>query len=166
MYFFTYGTLKKGFYNHGMIKHLEFIDKAITCKRFQMYPCVNFAFPFVVKSESNQQISGEVYRINEADLKLLDELEDHPILYKREKTMVRLTNGQSVEAIIYIKNEQNHPEYIDKNHPIFEWTKQIASSEIDEKIDLSGLEKLLTKINEPPTITTDVNGYDIDIKKD
>lgn len=48
-YIFTYGTLKKAFPNHYLIKHLEFLGEAFSCEKYQMYPCTNYDFPFILK---------------------------------------------------------------------------------------------------------------------
>lgn len=131
-YLFTYGTLKKGFCNHHLIANLKFVDTAITCESYQMYPCSNYAFPFVLKSQNNNPIKGEVYIIDSKnDLDLLDTLEDYPILYDRESILVKLSNGTIINAIIYFKNEETHKDIIAYENPIIEWTKEIASSEID-----------------------------------
>lgn len=131
-YIFTYGTLKRGFCNNGLIEHLIYIDEAKTIEKYQMYPCVNYAFPFVIKSEKNHQIFGEVYALESLDdLILLDELEGYPTLYLREIVKIKLSNGEIIEAIMYLKNEENHEEFIKKDEPILEWTKDISSSEIN-----------------------------------
>lgn len=131
MYIFTYGTLKNGFCNNKLIENLEFIEKARTCEKFQMYPCINYAFPFVIKSEKNHTILGEVYKlVSKKDLELLDELEGYPTLYIREETKVKLNNGKVIDAIIYLKNEEEYKDFIKLDEPILEWTKDISSTEI------------------------------------
>ena len=129
-YIFTYGTLKRGFCNNGWIEHLEFISEATTCEKYQMYPCSNYAFPFVIKSERNNTILGEVYKLNtKEDLQSLDELEGYPNLYLRENTKVKLINGIVIEAIIYLKNEEQYIDFIKLDDPILSWTKEVSSSE-------------------------------------
>lgn len=130
MYLFTYGTLKKGFCNHELISNLEYIGEAITCKKFQMYPSSNYPFPFVIKSEQNHFLLGEVYKLNsKKELDLLDSLEGYPTLYLREEIEVKL-NNKIIKTIIYLKNEDEYKDFIDLNKPILEWTKDIASSEL------------------------------------
>lgn len=125
-YIFTYGTLKKGFFNHGLIEHLEYVDEAQTCEKFQMYPCTNYAFPFVIKSKSNNQIFGEVYKLGSSkDLNLLDELEGYPTLYIREEVEVKLSMGSKLNVIMYFKNEDEYKDYIKLDEPILEWTDDI-----------------------------------------
>lgn len=128
-YIFTYGTLKKGFSNHGLIEHLEFIGEALTCEKYQMYPCTNYAFPFLLKSEKNIFIKGEVYKLNSIeDLNYLDELEGYPTLYLREEIdVILIKNSKTFKSIIYIKNEDEYKEYIDLKNPIKEWTRDISS---------------------------------------
>lgn len=125
-YILTYGTLKKGFYNHYLIEHLEYVDEAMTCEKFQMYPSVNYAFPFVIKSEKNNQIFGEVYKLTSSkDLDLLDELEGYPDLYIREEIEIMLSIGRKINAIMYFKNEINYKEHIKLDEPILEWAEDV-----------------------------------------
>jgi gamma-glutamylcyclotransferase (GGCT)/AIG2-like uncharacterized protein YtfP len=50
---------------------------------------------------------GEVFSINDTTLEIIDELEMNGFCYKREPTLVRLTNKQCVNAWIYITIEES-----------------------------------------------------------
>ena len=49
---FVYGTLKKGFLNHHFLDNAKFIDYSITWEKYQMHPCIENGYPFVIKSEN------------------------------------------------------------------------------------------------------------------
>ena len=49
IYIFTYGTLKRGVTNHYfLIEDAVFVSNAITCEKYQMYPCTSKKFPFLI----------------------------------------------------------------------------------------------------------------------
>lgn len=138
-YIFTYGSLMKSFCNHGLIEELklEFVDKAFTCEKYQMYPAINYAFPFLLESENNEFIYGEVYKLNsKKDLEKLDQLEGYPKLYYRKEIKTKLFKGIEIDAIIYFKNEDYHQDYIKSDEPIKRWTRDISSAEIDRAIEI------------------------------
>ena len=121
-YVFTYGTLKRGFVNNYFLNDAIFIDTAITCDKFQMYPCTGFGYPFVIKSEKNNQIKGEVFEIQSQEQEdSLDMLEGVPCLYIKEIIKVELKSGKIIDALIYIKNEKNHINFMDRSVPLIEW---------------------------------------------
>ena len=122
IYIFTYGTLKRDFPNNYFLDNAIFISKAITCDNYQMYPCNNKSFPFLIKSEKIQQIKGEVFKINSKELlNELDYLEGYPNLYLREFIKVKLEDDSIVEALVYFKNEKTNLSVVDYSKPIDEW---------------------------------------------
>lgn len=135
-YIFTYGTLKRGFTNNFILDGTTFISTGITEKKYQIYPCTNFAFPFLIKSEQKQCIKGEVFEVTSNEiLKKLDILEGYPDLYLKEFIQVKLNDNQTVRALTYFKNEDTNTDIIEKTFPISEWTKDIASTELDDGLD-------------------------------
>lgn len=119
---FVYGTLKKGFSNHYFLDDAKFIDYAITCEKYQMYPCIGNGYPFVIKSENISQIEGEVYEItSKKTLENIDMLEDYPDLYLKELIKVKLFNEKIVEALIYFKNEETYLKEIDRSISMSKW---------------------------------------------
>ncbi|WP_027359763.1 gamma-glutamylcyclotransferase family protein [Desulforegula conservatrix] len=93
---FVYGTLKKGFGNHGLLANAEFKGNAITQEKYALYVA---GIPFVIKDESISHIHGELYVVNQATLAKLDRLEGHPDCYKRETIKVSLEEREAAEAI-------------------------------------------------------------------
>ena len=75
---FVYGSLKRGFGNHGVIKDQTFIGKAVTIDNdWEMFSLGGF--PGVVKG--NKRILGEVYEVDDRGLSSLDELEGNGSFY-------------------------------------------------------------------------------------
>lgn len=122
VYIFTYGTLKRGFMNNYFLDGAIFVSPAITCEKYQMYPCIGNAYPFLIKSEKNHRIKGEVFKTDSQEiLDKLDALEGYPDLYLKEFIKVELENKQIIEALIYFKNEKTNLKSIDFSNPIVEW---------------------------------------------
>lgn len=98
----VYGSLKKGFYNHGLIKPYKYLgtDRIVG---FDMYNLG--AFPGIKPGEGS--ISIEVYDVdNQEGLDALDRLEGYPQLY--DKQIVDTKYGK---AIIYVYNMELNPNY-------------------------------------------------------
>lgn len=105
MYIFVYGTLKQGFHNHYLLEDAEFISEA---KTKQQYPMVNTEeyFPYLIdEAGKGYSIEGELYRIDEEILTMLDILEGYPEHYDRKKIKV-VSLGIEVTAIVYFLNEK------------------------------------------------------------
>ena len=100
---FVYGTLKKGFGNHGLLQGAKFIGKAVTTEPYAMY--VSGGIPFVTPNEKVSPIKGEVYFVDETTLSSLDRLEGHPDWYCRRETWVELEDGREVHAWLYFNQE-------------------------------------------------------------
>lgn len=117
---FVYGTLKKGFSNHYFLEDSKYLGIGKTIPKYQMYPCLDYKYPFLIKSEPNNNIIGEVYEIDKITLIKLNILEGYPKLYLREEIEVELENKEIIKTFIYIKNEDNYQHLILKEK-INEW---------------------------------------------
>ena len=97
---FVYGTLKSGYGNNTLLYGSEFMGKAQTVDR---YPMVVDALPFVLEDKGEgHRISGEVYVVDDDHLKRLDQLEGHPIAYRRRQVPVEMQDGGTeVTAWLY-----------------------------------------------------------------
>jgi len=105
MYLFVYGTLKNGFHNHQLLEDAEFICSATTKEK---YPLVNIEgyFPYLINDKGvGHCVEGEVYKIDEEILAMLDILEGYPDLYNRHKIRVK-SLGIELQAITYFVNEK------------------------------------------------------------
>ena len=121
MYLFVYGTLKRGFPYHNLLKDSKFIDSALTQKKFIMYS--NGSYPLIFPDETNKKsgyVKGEVYSVDKNILKILDEFEDVPEEYLRIKTEVKLLNkGEIISSYVYISSKKPH--YLEIVEPDEEW---------------------------------------------
>lgn len=77
---FVYGTLLRGEVNHGLLADAELLGVHRTEPRFTLYRLG--AYPGL-SGAGGTAVRGEVYRVNDAGLKVLDRLEDYPRLYDR-----------------------------------------------------------------------------------
>lgn len=74
MLIFVYGTLKRGHANHGYLSGQTFIDLATTEPRYRLYDLGGYP-GMVLHANHGTSIHGEVWEIDDACLKQLDELE-------------------------------------------------------------------------------------------
>jgi gamma-glutamylaminecyclotransferase len=79
---FVYGSLKRGFRNHGLLANCEFVGAGLTEARYRL---INLGpYPALVETADEPlSITGELYRIDRATLSTLDRLEDEGVLYRR-----------------------------------------------------------------------------------
>lgn len=103
----VYGSLKRGFNNHHIIKETPFIGKGLTVNRYAMYNLGGF--PFITKEEIGK-VSVEVYDVTDPNILFnLDDLEGHPDFYCRERIEIDLDTGERVSAWIYfISNKKRY----------------------------------------------------------
>jgi len=131
---FVYGTLLRDAGNdmsHLLASYAHFVDCAIYNGKLYMvkgYPCI------IPSNNHSDTVVGEVYQINEPDklLPILDEYEEcgqgfpAPTEYVREIQDIKLKNGKTCKAWVYIYNRSvenleqiisgNFCEYLNKNN--------------------------------------------------
>lgn len=96
----VYGTLKSGRGNHRLLEESPLVGDGYTSEAF---PLVIDGLPYVIDREGcGKRVRVEVYRVDEATLDRLDGLEGHPDWYKRREIQVRLNNGGTVTAWVYM----------------------------------------------------------------
>jgi gamma-glutamylcyclotransferase (GGCT)/AIG2-like uncharacterized protein YtfP len=95
---FVYGTLRRGSWNHSLMHGAEFLGAAKTKERLALY-CG--ATPYLVRAEPVSNVVGEVYRVDDELLAILDEHEGHPHWYRREGLDVILDHGGELRAWAY-----------------------------------------------------------------
>lgn len=97
MLVFVYGTLKNGESNHGFIEGSKFVGHHVLMGyRIGTYTTV---YPFITRGIDTDFVHGEVYEINEDQLKWLDGLEGTPHHYTRETI-----SYEGNECFVYVLN--------------------------------------------------------------
>jgi gamma-glutamylcyclotransferase (GGCT)/AIG2-like uncharacterized protein YtfP len=80
---FVYGTLRQGEENHHFLEGCELVAQYCTGPDFVLFDLGHY--PGMVQGQ--QEICGEIYRINADTLSKLDHLEDVSYEYRREKNL-------------------------------------------------------------------------------
>lgn len=97
-YVFAYGTLRRGFSNHHLLSRALTLGGARTVRPYSLYLD---DFPYCVQDEPAGPVTGEVYKVDDATLLVLDALEEHPHVYRRELVPVTLDDGRQLDAWLY-----------------------------------------------------------------
>ena len=93
----VYGTLKKGFGNHRIIEHCEYIGSDLL-EGFDLYDLG----PFPGVNKGDNKVFVEIYQVEDKDTKIaLDRLEGYPDLYTKDTVQTHFGL-----ATIYIYNQQ------------------------------------------------------------
>lgn len=79
---FVYGTLRRGGTNHPLLRDARFLGDHWTEPDYRMLDVG--PYPGVVRG-GETPIRGEVYRVTPAQMRRLDDLEDYPRSYTRER---------------------------------------------------------------------------------
>ena len=78
---FVYGSLKRGFSNHGQLAGARFLGAARTGSGYVLYQIGRY--PALVRARAGV-VSGELFEVNADLLRRLDVFENCPELYRRE----------------------------------------------------------------------------------
>lgn len=101
---FVYGTLKRGFYFHDRYlggEKAEYLGKGIASPEYSLYID---GMPHMIKEPTDLPVKGELFLIDEHILDTLDDLEGHPIVYKREIIECFDEAGERVLAWAYLRS--------------------------------------------------------------
>lgn len=82
---FVYGSLKRGYWNNSLLSTAKFIGEAFTIDG--SYTMYDGGFPYVVLG-GDDDVSGEVWEVDDDTLRNLDRLEGVPDHYVRHETEV------------------------------------------------------------------------------
>jgi gamma-glutamylcyclotransferase (GGCT)/AIG2-like uncharacterized protein YtfP len=95
---FVYGTLKRGYSNHGLLVGARFMGETATRQRFRM---ISGGFPVILDKRNGWPVHGEIYHVNDETLARLDELERVGRSYDRKIADIS-ENDRDVKAYIYV----------------------------------------------------------------
>jgi len=115
MLVFVYGTLKRGYGNNRLLQEIGAVFLGMTTTATPTFDLVTLG-PFPGLSEGKYLVSGELYRIEDAGLAMLDRLEGHPTFYCRHSIQVfeKVAGRQVVvEAKAYFINGPERYENVD-----------------------------------------------------
>lgn len=106
---FVYGTLKRGFINHGRLSKASKLGNAKTVHKWAMIG-KGKPFPYAIRpSELGYHIKGEVYDLDSvATMGSLDKLEGYPWHYDKKVIEVELEDGTKTKAWIYFDDDQTY----------------------------------------------------------
>lgn len=107
---FVYGTLKKNQYFHDTYlggDKSNFLGDGFCSSDYSLYIG---AAPHLIREQSEQPVKGELYVVDGDTLNHIDELEGHPVVYKREIIEVSTMDGEKTLAWAYLR----HPNFRDK----------------------------------------------------
>lgn len=115
---FVYGSLKKGFDNHNLLKkYAKRLGVARTIKKFGMFEDSFGNYPYLVPIP-HTQVYGELYEIQRKDLMdKIDTFEGSPEYYERKKIEVKSHHGIK-RAFVYIQPNTSVPK---DQKPLKEW---------------------------------------------
>lgn len=101
---FVYGSLMRGYGNHGLLTESTFIRRA-SIAGYALHSLGSF--PAAIPDDGNGSVLyGEVYSVNDATLARLDRLEGHPTFYERQ--VVETESGSQVSMYVY-QGQVNRP---------------------------------------------------------
>jgi gamma-glutamylaminecyclotransferase len=84
---FVYGSLKKGYGNHGFVETSHFVGEAVTEPKFTM---ISYGFFPACLTDGVTEIKGEVYDVADSVLARMDRLEGVPDFYQRIRVATSL----------------------------------------------------------------------------
>ena len=87
---FVYGTLRKGYYNHRLLKNAQFMDTGVTVDAYTMYA---HSYPLVSRKAQDTSIVGEFYLVSKDEFAELDRLEGYPNYYDRESVKIKTSSA-------------------------------------------------------------------------
>jgi gamma-glutamylaminecyclotransferase len=111
---FVYGTLKRGYWNNGLLSRAKFLAEGTTVPdTFSMY---DGGFPYVTK-DGICRIRGEVWEVTDAlTMENLDRLEGVPHHYVRKEVEIELDDDEAEPTFDGIKRRADAYMYIASAH--------------------------------------------------
>jgi gamma-glutamylaminecyclotransferase len=125
VYLFAYGSMKRGFKNHGRLINDSFIGNATTLDKYIMHPTISYNFPYALESVAKWNLIGELYELSSADIKDIDIFEGTPNHYYRKEIEV-LCEKKIYNSFIYFRSE-NNPTAMDSEIEFNEWSLEFES---------------------------------------
>lgn len=111
---FIYGSHLRGETNHALIGHARFLAEVRTSRAYELVDMGGF--PALVNGTDRSTVVGEVYGVDPSTLLMMDEQEDHPVFYRRQRIEIDLTGEatgvlQGREVVAYVLPEKKAANY-------------------------------------------------------
>ena len=128
MFFFVYGTLKRGYGNNRLLQEAKFIGEAISVE--DNYVMWGNGFPLLAIAPEKHldagQVKGEIWEVPDdakQTIQNIDDLEGHPHWYERKERDFRmLQEGGGIIAWVYLQPTPNRlREYSTPVEGCLEW---------------------------------------------
>ena len=128
---FVYGTLKEGFPNFAVNHGIRVPGVFITTERYPLYLVGEGHVPWLIfQPDRGKQVSGEVFRVDESALRVMDQLERiaEPEGYRRMEIRVIDSEGLGeLTVFVYMKRREQLDVAAVKLGPLSSYELQHAS---------------------------------------
>ena len=116
----VYGSLRKNMGNHGLISHSTLLETTTVSLPYKMISLGGF--PGLIKSDQNNEITIELYEVDDATYKRVERLEGYPSFYDKHNFSLK---GYEKPIEIYVLNEKDgyYSKYGKENTHILDWVK-------------------------------------------
>ena len=127
---FVYGSLLRALHNHHLLRGQKLLNgSARTAEAAYRLVDTSEGYPMALKCSDvsrGYRIRGEVYDVDESRLHVLDQLEDHPRWYRRER--VRIEGDPEEEAWMYLMPDASKGALPDAE-PAGDWRTHVLRKE-------------------------------------
>ena len=116
----VYGSLRKNMGNHGLISHSTLLETTTVSLPYKMISLGGF--PGLIKSDQNNEITIELYEVDDTTYKRVERLEGYPSFYDKHNFSLK---GYEKPIEIYVLNETDkyYSKFGSTEEHISDWTK-------------------------------------------
>jgi gamma-glutamylaminecyclotransferase len=98
---FVYGTLRRGFHNHDLMRNAKHICDGRTTDSMRLMVHRGHGIPFTWKDEGGKPLRGEFYEIDEEDIMPIHSMEVSAG-YEAKWLSIILDSGETARALVYL----------------------------------------------------------------
>ncbi len=97
---FVYGSLMRGYGNHGLLEESTYLGRA-SVEKLSLHSLGSF--PAAIPSDRDDSVvHGEVYSVDDSTLARLDRLEGHPTFYERQVVELQGLEKVATNVSMYV----------------------------------------------------------------
>jgi len=152
----VYGTLKRGHSNsQHYLRSSRFVGSGVTQDK---YPLVISGLPYLLSNKGiGHNVEVDVFRVDDNVFTSLDQLEGHPIWYRREETPIKMDDGSVVNAWVYFNDTERVKTGSEKHHKTY-------PVKAKKQVYISGQSKPFAfRSHEPQPIKTLWDDYEFEV---